>query len=69
MACDRSIYGKLLNAGQICIAPDYALVPRSMMTAFVDAMRVSVARQYPSINGNSDIQALSMTGISSGSRV
>jgi coniferyl-aldehyde dehydrogenase len=58
MACDRLIYGKLLNAGQICIAPDYALVPRSMMTAFVDAMRVSVARQYPSINGNSDYTSI-----------
>jgi coniferyl-aldehyde dehydrogenase len=58
MTAERLAYGKLLNAGQICIAPDYALVPRTMMIAFVDAMRVSVARQYPSITGNPDYASI-----------
>ena len=31
------IIGKLLNAGQTCIAPDYALVPQSRIDEFVDA--------------------------------
>jgi acyl-CoA reductase-like NAD-dependent aldehyde dehydrogenase len=38
---------KLVNAGQTCIAPDYALVPAGQMTAFVTAARAEVARLYP----------------------
>ena len=33
--------GKFLNAGQTCIAPDYVLLPRAQIAAFVDAMRES----------------------------
>jgi acyl-CoA reductase-like NAD-dependent aldehyde dehydrogenase len=38
-AAERVLAGKLLNAGQTCIAPDYVLVPRAGMAEFVDAMR------------------------------
>ena len=30
-AAERIAYGKLLNAGQTCIAPDYALVPEAIV--------------------------------------
>ena len=36
-AVDRIMIGKLNNAGQICIAPDYVCVPRELCAAFVDA--------------------------------
>jgi len=39
-------YGKLLNAGQTCIAPDYVLVPRAQRDALVAALREAVVRQY-----------------------
>lgn len=40
-------YGKLLNSGQTCIAPDYVLVPEATRRQFVDALRNAVARYYP----------------------
>ena len=39
--------GKLLNAGQTCIAPDYVLVPRVLRASFVEACRTAAQRLYP----------------------
>jgi coniferyl-aldehyde dehydrogenase len=39
--------GKLINAGQTCIAPDYVLLPRDAVGAFVDAARERARRFYP----------------------
>ncbi|QBR01463.1 coniferyl aldehyde dehydrogenase [Paraburkholderia pallida] len=36
-AARRVVHGKTVNAGQICVAPDYALVPREQVGAFVTA--------------------------------
>jgi coniferyl-aldehyde dehydrogenase len=41
------VYGKLLNAGQTCIAPDYALVPEALLRPFVQALCKAVERYYP----------------------
>jgi coniferyl-aldehyde dehydrogenase len=41
-------YGKLMNAGQICIAPDYALVPRGQLELFCEEFSRSARRYYPS---------------------
>ena len=44
----RSIaYGKLSNAGQTCIAPDYALVHESQVDAFVAAFEAAARAAYP----------------------
>jgi coniferyl-aldehyde dehydrogenase len=51
-------HGKLLNAGQTCIAPDYVLLPRGSETAFADAYRAAVARLFPSIAGNQDYASI-----------
>jgi len=50
--------GKLLNAGQTCIAPDYALVPKSRLDAFAAAMAAAVARLYPTAVGNADYSSI-----------
>jgi coniferyl-aldehyde dehydrogenase len=39
--------GKLLNAGQTCVAPDYVLVPRRLQQSFVEACRAAASRLYP----------------------
>ena len=39
--------GKLFSAGQTCIAPDYALVPRATRAAFVEGCRAGVFKMYP----------------------
>ncbi len=41
------VAGKLLNAGQTCVAPDYVLLPRGSLAAFVDACRSAAARMRP----------------------
>ena len=51
-------HGKLLNAGQTCIAPDYVLLPRGRETAFVEAYRTAVARLFPRIAGNPDYASI-----------
>jgi coniferyl-aldehyde dehydrogenase len=45
-ACDIA-YGKFLNAGQTCIAPDYALVPHDQLNAFVESLRRKVESYWP----------------------
>ncbi len=40
-------YGKFLNAGQTCIAPDYALVPRNRRDDFVAAIRKQTETYWP----------------------
>lgn len=42
VAARRVAWGKLLNAGQTCIAPDYVLVERPVAGRFVDALKRSV---------------------------
>jgi coniferyl-aldehyde dehydrogenase len=43
----RIVTGKLYNAGQTCVAPDYALVHRARVAAFVDEVRRTSAALYP----------------------
>lgn len=57
-AAPRLMAGKLLNAGQTCIAPDYALVPKHRLDAFVAAITAAAARLYPSYVGNADYTAI-----------
>ena len=51
---DRISWGKLINAGQTCIAPDYALVPRAGVERFAQALGTSMQRLYPRFHGNPD---------------
>ncbi|HKW81424.1 MAG TPA: coniferyl aldehyde dehydrogenase [Casimicrobiaceae bacterium] len=50
----RLAVGKLLNAGQTCIAPDYVLVPERVAGELADALAQAVAKLYPSPRGNAD---------------
>lgn len=45
-AARKIAWGRLSNAGQICIAPDYALVHESVLDEFVERMRVAMAAMY-----------------------
>ncbi len=42
-AARRITHGKLSNCGQICVSPDYALVPRESVAAFIAGVRSSFA--------------------------
>jgi coniferyl-aldehyde dehydrogenase len=42
-------YGKFINAGQTCIAPDYVLVPRERTIEFAELIIGEAARAYPDL--------------------
>lgn len=46
-AAIKIAHGKLLNAGQICIAPDYVLLPKGREAEFEQAFAAAVARLFP----------------------
>lgn len=43
---ERIIWGKFLNAGQVCIAPDYAVVEKKIMSEFISKVNLTIARFY-----------------------
>jgi coniferyl-aldehyde dehydrogenase len=46
--------GKTLNAGQICMAPDFAFLPRERVTEFVHEAKRAVEAMYPGLKDNPD---------------
>jgi coniferyl-aldehyde dehydrogenase len=54
----RVMSGKLFNAGQTCIAPDYALVPAERRDAFVEACQRAAADLYPTVMANGDYTSI-----------
>ena len=57
-AAERIAFGKTVNAGQTCVAPDYILVPEERIDDFVEAMRSAVLRFYPKLKDNPDYTAI-----------
>lgn len=57
-AAERIAFGKTLNAGQTCVAPDYVLVPKDRVEDFVTAFRQAVRRFYPTLADNPDYTAI-----------
>lgn len=51
-AVERILVGKLFNAGQTCIAPDYVLLPRARLPEFVAMARSVASRLYPALHDN-----------------
>ncbi len=54
-AAERILLGKLMNAGQVCLAPDYLLVQDKVADRLVDAIRESAAHMYPEALGGRDL--------------
>jgi len=52
-AAANILYGKFINAGQTCLAPDYLFVPEDKRDQFVTAAQRIVAGRYPDINDRS----------------
>ena len=58
LAARRIAFGKLVNAGQTCIAPDYVLCPRDAQDAFVEHYFKSVMRLYGTDPRNPDYTSI-----------
>ena len=59
-AAQKIIYGKLVNCGQTCIAPDYILVHQSKKELLLDELKVAIQQMYDSdFNGIENSKDLS----------
>lgn len=54
IAVERLIFGKCLNAGQICVAPDYILCPKDKVESFINSYQKLFKKMYKSSNGSTD---------------
>lgn len=52
LAAKRIVFGKFINCGQTCVAPDYIYCAESVKDAFVKELKKQVAKQY----GNNPLQ-------------
>lgn len=57
-AAESIALGKFLNAGQTCIAPDYALVPAPYAREFAEAVMAKARKSYPKIADNVDYSSI-----------
>lgn len=57
-ATERVAMGKMLNAGQICLAPDYMIVPEGKEQAVVDGLSGATSAMYPTLLANPDYTAI-----------
>lgn len=57
-AAARIMNGKTLNAGQICLAPDYVMAPEGRLEEFVTEASSAVARMFPTLKDNPDYTAV-----------
>lgn len=58
LAATNIIAGKTMNAGQICLAPDYVYLPEECCDEFVVQARSCVARMFPKIKDNPDYTSI-----------
>lgn len=53
LAARRLVFGKYMNSGQTCVAPDYVFVHESKKDALIAALRTYISKHYPKdANGN-----------------
>ena len=57
-AAERIVFGKLANAGQICIAPDYVFVERAKFHDFIELLQTYIKKAYPRLNNNPDYTSI-----------
>ncbi len=57
-ATSRVAMGKMMNAGQICLAPDYMMVPESKEGDVIQGLSAAVAEQYPTLDANDDYTSI-----------
>ena len=57
-AAERIVFGKLANAGQICIAPDYVFVERAKFHDFIELLQTFIKKAYPRLNNNQDYTSI-----------
>ncbi len=54
----RIALGKLWNAGQTCVAPDYLCLPKGRTQEFIDAFKAVATQMYPNMRDNKDFTSI-----------
>ncbi|HEX8300424.1 coniferyl aldehyde dehydrogenase [Sphingomonas sp.] len=57
-ATERVVIGKMMNAGQICLAPDYMLVPHDKEEEVIAGLTRAASAMYPTLLSNPDYTAI-----------
>ena len=57
-AIERTMVGKMLNAGQVCIAPDYVMLPEGKINEAVAIAKDVIAEMYPTLLENEQYTAM-----------
>nr|WP_229750837.1 coniferyl aldehyde dehydrogenase [Undibacterium terreum] len=55
---ERVLTVKTFNAGQICLSPDYVLIPASRVDTFIAQAKAAVSQMYPGMRDNPDYTAM-----------
>jgi len=58
ISLQRILLGKTLNAGQICLAPDYLMIPEESLDEVIDLAKNIVSSMYPDIGNNPQYTAI-----------
>ncbi|KIK54036.1 hypothetical protein GYMLUDRAFT_177906, partial [Collybiopsis luxurians FD-317 M1] len=51
LAAKRTMWGKIVNCGQICVSPDYVLISPSALSGYLRGLKRAYAEMYPSEQG------------------
>ncbi|MEO0637085.1 MAG: coniferyl aldehyde dehydrogenase [Pseudomonadota bacterium] len=58
LAAQRITYGKLLNCGQTCVAPDYLIMPETLVTDMIARLKTVAQTYFPSLDDNPDLTTI-----------
>jgi len=54
LAARRLLWGKIVNAGQLCVSQNYSLVDKEVFDRFIAEMKTAMKEYYPNGTRNSD---------------
>lgn len=54
----RIAFGKAMNAGQTCVAPDYVLIPAQLQAQFIEEYATAIQEFFPKLADNPDYTAI-----------
>ncbi len=57
-AVPKIVNGRIVNGGQVCMAPDYALVPNERVDQFIELAWAAIRTMYPTVRDNPDYTAM-----------
>ena len=58
ISAKRIMFGKTMNAGQICLAPDYVVVHKDQKDEFIKETKDAVSEYFPDLKNNNDYTSI-----------